>query len=366
MPRALPKAAVGGLFAVVLFACSAPSSSPAAATGPTAPAATSAPARATAAPASATKAPGAASTAAPAAAKGGGQQLYPITVSYASPALSDLPFYAALAQGFFQQQGLDVKMERMRGDAAITALSKGEIQFTDAPGNAIEGAFNGLPLRVVYSAWASAPWTLVGKQQYHSLGDLRGKIVGTNQPGSNPYLYLQAGLKREGLTIQDLSVRTLGGTQETYTALLAGQIEAGVLSPPFDIEAEDHGFHQVAFLGDALKSPYVGMGANTAFIRDHRPQVVAFIRAIQAASRWAKAHPDGAATLVEQNVKVSPSVAQRAVAKMLPLLSDTGEVSLEGVQQAIDAEAALTKKPATIKAADAVDLGPLQEAQRQQ
>jgi ABC-type nitrate/sulfonate/bicarbonate transport system substrate-binding protein len=288
-----------------------------------------------------------------------------VRISYASPAVSNLPIYAALAQGFFRQQGLEVAYVQMVPAAAIAALSNGEIDFTDSPSNAIEGAVHGFPFRVVYSAWTTAPWTLMGKANIQSPQQLKGRVVGTNQPGSSPYLYLQAGLKGIGLTLDDVSVRSLGGTQNTYAALLAGQIDAGVLSPPFDAQAEEQGFREVLFLGRSLQLPYVGLGTTTAVIRERRPIVVGMVRALLDASHWLKSHPDEATDLVVQNVGTTPEIARRSVEKMLPLLSETGDAPLDGVQQAIDAQVEVTQQQTSLKAVDAVDFGPLEEARAQ-
>ena len=48
--------------------------------------------------------------------------------------------------------------------------------------------------------------------------------------------------------------------------------------------------------------------------------------------------------------------------KMLPLLSDTGEASQLGIQQALDSLAEVTKKPITMTPDQVVDYGPLREA----
>src|SRR4051812_13606436 len=49
--------------------------------------------------------------------------LVPIKISNPSPAVSILPFYAAIDQGFFQQHGLDASIVQLPGRVAQTALS---------------------------------------------------------------------------------------------------------------------------------------------------------------------------------------------------------------------------------------------------
>lgn len=293
---------------------------------------------------------------------GGDPNGYPLRIGYASPAVASWPFYAALAQGFFAQQHLAISMIQMPANVAITGLSKGDIDFTNSPSNALEGATRGLPFKMVLSSWNSTPWTISGKSELKSIKDLKGKTVGTNQVGSSPYLYLQAALKRAGMTMGDIRVVSSPGTQDTFTLLLAGQLDAAVLSPPFDAMVEDKGFHEVAFIGDALQQPYIGLGTSVTFLTQHRPQVVAAIKALMDGNRWLKANPDGAADLIVKNLSTTPEVAKRVTTRMLPLLSDTGELPISGVQEAIAIQQDVTHTTITTKPEDIVDWGPLHEA----
>jgi ABC-type nitrate/sulfonate/bicarbonate transport system substrate-binding protein len=297
-----------------------------------------------------------------AAGQASGRPLYPLKISYAAAAVADLPFYAAESAGLFAQQGLSVSMVRMAPNVAIAALAKGEIQFMNSPGDAIEGAARGFPFRVVYSAWDQSPWVLVGRAELRSMADVRGHTLGTNIPGSTPYAYLQAGLDKAGLKVSDVKILTFHGTNAVYSALLSGQIEAGVLSPPYDVEAETKGFHRVAFLGGDLQVPYIGLGTTTAFIRDHRPQVVAAVRALWEAGRWIRAHPDQSVDLIAKNVGVTPDVARRAYEATVPLLTRTGETTELGVRQNLDLIGQALKKPVRLDPGAVVDFGPLREA----
>src|SRR5581483_5207508 len=138
-------AAVAVLLAAAA-ACSAPQARPAAPAPPAAPAN-----------ASDAAAPGVATTeAAPG-------RLIPITISNPSPAVSILPFYAAIDAGFFARQGLDASIVKLAGSSAQTALSKGEIDFMNSPSEAVIGARNGVPLKIGFAAWDRAPWKLGGK-----------------------------------------------------------------------------------------------------------------------------------------------------------------------------------------------------------
>src|SRR5581483_11010852 len=212
--------------------------------------------------------------------EGGDPGGFPINISSASPAVSNILIYAGLDAGFYQQQHLKVSIVTMAGGVlTLSALSKGEIQFNNNPSDAIEGATRGLPTRVVYSAWQKSPWTVYGKTELKSLGDLKGKNVGTTGAGSATTLYFQAALQQAGIPASEVNVRMLPGSVDIYNQLVAGTLDAGVISPPFDTMASQKGLHEVAFIGDALQTPYQGYGSTTTFIAEHRSQAVAMLRA---------------------------------------------------------------------------------------
>ncbi len=357
-PRALPLAGL----ALLLAACgsAAPASSAGSASKPAA--SPSAPAASVSAtPAASAPASAAAKPSASAAASAAGQ-LTPVKISNPSPAVSILPFYAAVDQGFFKQQGLDPTVIQMSGTVAQTALSKGEIQFMNSPSDAVIGAANGFPFKIVYSAWESAPWTLVGKAEFKSVADLKGKIVATNRPGSSPYAYLEAGLKKNGMTVKDIQLLFLTATQDDYAQLIAGKVDAAVLSPPFDIQAAGQGFHEVLFLGDQLQIPYIGLATTDGYIKDNRKNVVGAIRALLDSEDWIKAHPAEAAALIVKNVGVDQSIAEQAYKRMAPLLTKTGQTTPEGIQQEIEVVGSVSDKPVKLDPAAAVDYSLLQEA----
>jgi ABC-type nitrate/sulfonate/bicarbonate transport system substrate-binding protein len=163
---------------------------------------------------------------------------------------------------------------------------------------------------------------------------------------------------------RDVKVISSRGTEDSLAFLLAGKVDAAVVSPPFDLEAETQGFHEIAPLGDALDLPYVGLGTNPAYTEQHRPQLVRTIRALLDASKWLSGHPAEARHLAEVYVDTKPEAAERAVGKMLLLLTDSGETTSEGIQQAIDAQARVTNTTIDMKPEQFVDYGALREAKR--
>ncbi|MFI5267392.1 MAG: ABC transporter substrate-binding protein [Chloroflexota bacterium] len=293
---------------------------------------------------------------------GGDPNGYPLRICYAALGVSDLLFYVGLDAGFFRQQHLKVNMILAAANVSLPALANGDLEFNDSASNAIEGASRGLPLKLLFSGWQESPWTLVGKTQYKSLPDLKGKVIGTTGAGATPYMYVQAALKQAGMAPGDVQIVSSTGTAVTYASILSGKVEAGVLSPPFDLMAEEKGFHEVMYLGKVLRLPYVGLVVNTKFLAAHRPETVATLKALVDASGWVKAHPSEATGLLVKYTGSSPDIAKKTMDKMLSLLNDSGQATTESIQQGLDIQAAVTHTPSTLTPDQVVDYGPLREA----
>jgi NitT/TauT family transport system substrate-binding protein len=215
---------------------------------------------------------------------------------------------------------------------------------------------------VVFSSWQKSPWTVIGKPEIKSMQDLKGKLVGTTTVGSTSYLFMEAALKKAGMTTEDVQIRALPGTTDVFNLLMAGGLEAGVVSPPSDAMLEAKGLHEVAFIGDALALPYQGLGTTTTFISEHQPQVVGVLKAQLDAGRWLKSHRSEAVDLTVKYLSSPRDIAEKSVAKMLPLLSETGEMARDGAQQMIDIQAKASNTTGTTTPDQVADYGPLREA----
>lgn len=285
-----------------------------------------------------------------------------MTVSYNSAATTDLPFYVAEDQGFFKNEGINVKLVSMQPAVAITALSKGEIDMMNSDSNSVEGATKGLPFKIVWDSWSGAAWTIVGKSTITAPEQLKGKIIATNNPGTAPYAYMLAGLKKAGLTINDVQYVPTAGTAPVYASIIAGKVDAGVLSTPSDGQAEEQGFREILFLGDLLELPANGLSTTSSYIAQHRQTVVGMIRGMWNAEQWIKANPEGTQQVLIKHLEVSPPVAKRTYDRMAPLLTKTGESSAEGIRNDLDLLEQANQTKYTMDPATFGDYGPLHEA----
>src|ERR1043166_234176 len=72
-----------------------------------------------------------------------------VTLSYTASTLTFLAGKVAQDQGFFRQEGLDVKFIQMRTAAAIPALANGHIDYTMSFLPPIDSGLKGVPIQML-------------------------------------------------------------------------------------------------------------------------------------------------------------------------------------------------------------------------
>jgi TRAP-type uncharacterized transport system substrate-binding protein len=83
-------------------------------------------------------------------------------------------------------------------------------------------------------------WDLYARPEIKSGEQLRGKIVGTDRPGSPVAYGTLVALRKLGLSSRDVQLRPFGGSIQVASALQSGQIAAGAAGPPVSFHIVSH------------------------------------------------------------------------------------------------------------------------------
>jgi ABC-type nitrate/sulfonate/bicarbonate transport system substrate-binding protein len=242
----------------------------------------------------------------------------------------NLPLWAARDQGFFARQGLvpdlqvtpdskNVFSGLMEGryQVAVTAFDnivayqegQGEVKF-DPPSDffAFMGSDDGF-------------LSLVAAPEVKTVAQLKGKTVSVDAMSNGFSFALREMLARNGVAESDVKWARAGGTDRRFAALMERQHDATMLRAPFDLQAKNRGFNQLATAREVI-GPYLGIvgAARRSWAREHPAQVVGFIRAYRDAVRWLEDpanRPAAEALLVRYVPNMSPQIAQQSCALML-------------------------------------------------
>ena len=139
-------------------------------------------------------------------------------------------------------------------------------------------------------------------------------------------------------------------TLHADTRLPTGAVDATVLSPPFNLQAEKAGFKDLLWLGERLELPLAGLGVRDETIQKNPKQILGMIRAIFRALAFAKAHPEETMRMLVGWAKVDQEVAAKSYDLGKRSWSESGVVSDAAVKVVVD------QSMLELKAKDAVPL----------
>jgi NitT/TauT family transport system substrate-binding protein len=142
------------------------------------------------------------------------------------------PLYAGVEQGFFAANDIEVEFIYAGASDILTNIAAGNVDFGFPNGDAVvAAAANGLPVVVVHTTYQRGIGALLAKKSagISSYADLKGKTVAVTSLASPNYLQLQVGLKKAGLSLDDIKLEVVA-TGAIVQALQSGLVDAIVFS----------------------------------------------------------------------------------------------------------------------------------------
>src|SRR4029453_12299944 len=137
------------------------------------------------------------------------------------------PLTLANQAGIFKKNGLDVTIKKIPQKDRHLAIASGDIQCAATTVETwISWNANGVATKQIFQLDKSyGADGLAVRSDVASIKDLRGKTVAASAPGTAPYFTLAWMLKKNGLTVKDITVVNLD-PQNAAQAFVAGQNDA--------------------------------------------------------------------------------------------------------------------------------------------
>jgi ABC-type nitrate/sulfonate/bicarbonate transport system substrate-binding protein len=243
-------------------------------------------------------------TTAPAAKVSGKIKLGWVAVSAANSAI-----WSADAGGYLTKYGIDYELSGIQNSPqAVPAILSGEIPLncgissTDVIASVLQGA----DLTFLAVTINTFPSSIMGQPGLDSPQALKGARIGVSRFGSASDTAARVYLKRQGLDPNaDVTLVQIGGTNETLAAMQAGQLDAGVLSPPVTTQAARMGFTEVVDIGKlGIEYAYNGVAAQKKFIGDNPDLVENVLKALIEGAHRFKTDPEFGKSTIQKFTKV--------------------------------------------------------------
>jgi ABC-type nitrate/sulfonate/bicarbonate transport system substrate-binding protein len=191
----------------------------------------------------------------------------------------------AQAAGLFEREKLPVEIVNQRNEErAVPDIVSGAtpIGTPNAP-SLVFSVLDGSDLVIVAGLLNRPAFYLAAEPSITSIGDLKGKRIGINEPKRMAGMVMLALLRKWGISIgSDVTLVDSGINDRSYEVLLEKKIDAALLPPEKAFLAEAMGFRVIANSLD-LDCHWVPLATTRRFLNDHR-EVVRKIVTIYAES----------------------------------------------------------------------------------
>lgn len=239
------------------------------------------------------------------------QTLEKVRIGMPSLSLSFIAPQVAYARGFFREEGIDAEIIRIATNIGIVAVTTKEIGYTTAVGAGLRSAVKGLPLKVVIYFNGRPLHVLVAKPELKSLVDLRRKVIGFAGYGDSTEFMLRAMLRQAGLELEkDVQAFQVSGSGQRLQALLTGKLDAAIVPPPFNFEAESKGFVRLITAADVFETSVSGLALHVDTLRDKPAQVKRMLRALLKAQNFIRSNKTESVRVIANWLKLEPGIAQ--------------------------------------------------------
>jgi NitT/TauT family transport system substrate-binding protein len=221
--------------------------------------------------------------------------------------------FMAQQEGLFKKHGVDVELIHIPSSSrGIQAILAGEIAFSFMDGaNQVQANLKGANLALVVGATNRQVFSLMAKPEIKRISDLRGKKIGITRVGSSTHTSALFALGSAGLKPSDYQILPLMEVPNIFTALAAGQIDAGVVSPPTNSRARKAGMNELMNLAkDGPEYVSVAVGTSRSYIKANEEIVRRVIRAYAEGVQMFKSNKAAAVKMIQNQLKVKEADIQ--------------------------------------------------------
>jgi NitT/TauT family transport system substrate-binding protein len=144
------------------------------------------------------------------------------------------PLTLAKEAGIFKKNGLDVTIKKVPQASRHLAIQSGDVQCAATTVETwVVWNANGVPTQQIFQLDKSyGADGMVVKNNIASIKDIKGKTVAASAPGTSPYFALSWMLKKNGLSVKDVTVVNMEPGPAAQ-AFIAGQNDAAMTYEPY-------------------------------------------------------------------------------------------------------------------------------------
>ena len=251
----------------------------------------------------------------------------PVYVAIPTRSIQHVLYPLAQQQGYFEQEGIDLKLVLISPAVSIQALTTKSVHFTLAGTSAlIARSRSGIPLKVVFAANKQVlQWVLV-RPEIASPRQLKDKKIATPGIASSSTFMLRSVLAQHGLNPERDFVFLDPGAGNHLAALLSGSVDAAILGAEQRYTALAAGMREQFFLGREVKNSWGTLATSERIIQEDARQVHGVLKGAIKALRLMRQSRDVTVGAMQKFARVDAAYAARAYDDLISTFNLDGTV----------------------------------------
>ena len=235
-----------------------------------------------------------------------------------------LPLIVAIHRGFFKEENIDLELIRLVPTVAHNALLLNEVQYHGLADSGLRLAARGAPLKAIFYGADRPMYYLVGQKEIRTVAELKGKKIGVSTFGGTSDLSARLLLKQHGIDEKNTVLLQFGNESTRVGALKAGAADAIIVPVPAVAILKQEGYHEIAFVGDAVEFASNGYTTTEKRIKENTQEVKKVVRSIYRGLRFAKENPDETVKIIEKEWKIKNDIARGSYEAIIKALNEDG------------------------------------------
>ena len=269
------------------------------------------------------------------------------TLRFATPGqtITTLPMQIASEKGMDKEEGFTAAFTNTTGSVAIKAMLAGDFDVTLSVGGSLTAGVSGAPTKVIYVHVAKPLYFLYGREGVANVKALEGLRVGVDATGGSGEFALRRAMQAGGADPSKATFLAMG-FQNTPPSLIAGAVDAAVLTPPTEFQLAKSGktFVNLGFLGDYAAGLTGGVGTTDKMIRERPNALRAVLRAQAKAHRFVLENRAETIAVMSRFLNMSADDAAKSYdSTVLPHYSKTGDIPVAVQQAVVDEQGRMLK-----------------------
>jgi NitT/TauT family transport system substrate-binding protein len=205
-----------------------------------------------------------------------------LNVAWTAVSGANSGLWTAYEAGYFRDEQLTVELTHIPSSSrVIPAIVAGEVQFSTLDGlTLVQAGVSGADVKSVLGVTNRLVFSVLASSKIQSPQDLKGKKLGITRIGSSTHTAALQALKLWGFEVKDVTLIQLSEVPAILAGLEAGQIDAGVVSPPTNVRAKKAGFKELVNLAvSGPDYPSVTIGTKGSYLTANPDVMQRFVRA---------------------------------------------------------------------------------------